>query len=95
MIKLVKLLFNKYNIDFYINGHDHDFEHAHEKGKYTDYITTGTGGAIRSAGHNERTVFSISVLGFTYISLSPDELNLYFITSDGHVGYSFEKKKII
>ena len=90
---LVKPLFDKYNVDFYICGHDHDFEHAREKGKNTEYIVTGTGGVIRREGSNERTVYSISVLGFTYISLSPDNAKLYFITSDGHIGYSFEKSK--
>jgi tartrate-resistant acid phosphatase type 5 len=93
LIILIKPLFDKYNIDFYICGHDHDFEHAREIGKNTEYIVTGTGGIVRREGFNERTVYSMSVLGFTYISVASNNAKLYFITSDGNIGYSFEKTK--
>ena len=90
---LIKPLFQKYNIDFYICGHDHDFEHAREQGSKTDYIVTGTGGYARAEGTNERTLFSISEIGFTFVSLSADSANLNFITADRKVGYSYLRMK--
>lgn len=89
---LVKPLLNKYNVDFYICGHDHHFEHARD-GNYTDYIVTGTGGYVRAIGSNEHTVYSLSSLGFTYISASREKMKLYFITSDGKMAYQLTKQK--
>jgi len=91
MKKLIKPLFDQYNVDFYICGHDHNFEHATETGKFTDYIVTGTGGSPRTEGKNERTVYSMSSLGFTYITIKNDSADLYFITADGLIGYSYKK----
>ncbi len=93
MKDIIKPLFDEYEVDFYICGHDHNFEHAKENGKYTDYIVTGTGGSLRPAGNNLRTVFSLSELGFTCISLTQNLAKLDFITSEGKIGYSYEKMK--
>jgi tartrate-resistant acid phosphatase type 5 len=90
---MLKPLLDKYNVDFYICGHDHDFEHAREYGKNTDYIVDGTGALIRPASKNYRTVFSLSALGFTYLSVSRQYINLYFITAEGSIGYYYERKK--
>jgi acid phosphatase len=90
---LVKPLLDRYKADLYLSGHDHDFEHARENGKYTDYIVTGTGGSLREAGENSRTVFSLSQLGFTYISVSRHTLELSFLNTNGELAYYLEKCK--
>ncbi|MCX6260729.1 MAG: metallophosphoesterase [Bacteroidia bacterium] len=90
---LIKPLLDEYKVDFYISGHDHDFEHVREKDKSTDYIVTGTGGLARLVGHNDKTVYALSALGFSYFSLAQDSAKLYFITSDGFIGYSYVRKK--
>ena len=90
---LIKPLFDKYSVDFYICGHDHNFEHAREKNKNTDYIVTGTGGSVRHESCNDKTVYSMSALGFTYISLFQDSAKLNFITSDGLIGYRYVRGK--
>lgn len=93
MKKLIKPLFDKYHVDFYICGHDHHFEHAKIITEYTDYIVTGTGGNPRPVGKNEHTIFSMSSLGFTYIELTPNKSNLYFISAYGEIGYNYVKSK--
>lgn len=93
MKKLIKPLFDQYKVDFYICGHDHHFEHAKDKAEYTDYIVTGTGGYVRPDGRNERTVYSMSALGFSYLSAASDTVKLYFITAEGKIGYSLKKTK--
>lgn len=94
MKKLIKPLFDKYKVDFYICGHDHDFEHAKDANEYTDYIVTGTGGAPRPVSGNTHTIYSISTLGFTYVSLSSVNAKLHFISSDGLVDYTYIKSKL-
>ncbi len=90
---LLRPLFEQYHVDFYICGHDHNFEHARENGEQTDYIVTGTGGWARPEGSNERTIFSLSAPGFTMVSLAADSATLRFVTADNHIGYSFVKRK--
>lgn len=95
MKKLIKPLFDEYKVDFYICGHDHDFEHAKDISQYTDYIVTGTGGSPRPISGNVHTIYSISTLGFTYVSLSPLNAKLHFISGDGLVDYIYTKPKLI
>ena len=92
MNTLVKPLLNQYDVDFYICGHDHHFEHARD-GSYTDYIVTGTGGYVRPVDSNNHSVYSLSSLGFTYVSASREKLNLYFITSEAKIAYQLSKQK--
>ncbi|MDO9152671.1 MAG: metallophosphoesterase [Paludibacter sp.] len=93
--KFIKPLFDQYKVDFYICGHDHQFEHAKEPYQYTDYIVTGTGGLPRTTGKSLNTLFSLTSLGFTYINAHSNFLKLYFITEEGRVAYRFEKIKEI
>ncbi len=89
MKSMIKPLFVRFGVDIYLSGHDHNFEHAREEGIPVNYIVTGTGGTSRYVGSNSRTVFSLATPGFTYLSVLPESLTLYFITSDGKIGYHF------
>lgn len=93
LIARLKPLFDKYGVDIYFCGHDHDFEHARPKGSNVDYFVTGTGSELREASSNNNTVFTRSLPGFTYVSLSENLASLYFISKDGKVIYSYIKKK--
>jgi len=93
MNKMIRPLLSKYGVDFYFCGHDHHFEHARENNSITDFIVTGTGGETRQTGFDFNSVFTLSRLGFTYISLYDDRAKLYFITSEGEIGYHFERLK--
>jgi hypothetical protein len=93
LISLLKPVLESYNVDFYICGHDHDFEHARLPDKNTEYIVTGTGGSLRPVEGNSKTVFCLSTLGFTYISVSKKTTQLDFITGDGNIAYSYIKRR--
>jgi|NGEPerStandDraft_6_1074524.scaffolds.fasta_scaffold42619_3 hypothetical protein len=89
MIDRVKPLLEKYNAQFYFCGHDHDFQHLHEKGKNVEYIVTGTGGEPRPASTNELSVFSKSEPGFSVVSLKADSLKICFVGISGNIIYKF------
>lgn len=91
MIKRVKPLFEKYHVQFYFCGHDHDFQHLHEKGKNVEYIVTGTGGETRPASTNELSVFSKSEPGFSVVSMKGNSLNVTFVGTKGNIIYSFTR----
>jgi tartrate-resistant acid phosphatase type 5 len=89
MIDRVKPLLEKYHAQFYFCGHDHDFQHLHEKGKNVEYIVTGTGGEPRPASTNELSVFSKSEPGFSVVSLKADSLRICFVGTSGNIIYKF------
>ncbi|HLP03918.1 MAG TPA: metallophosphoesterase [Paludibacter sp.] len=93
MKRLVKPLFDQYGVDFYVCGHDHDFEHAKDPGNYTDYIVTGTGGYVRPIQKNERTVFALSAIGVSYFIVRPGAVEMCFVTPADRVAYSYNKRK--
>ena len=92
MISKVKPLLVKYGAQFYICGHDHDFQHLKVKGQQTDYIVTGTGGEPRPAFRNDSTVFSMSAAGFSLISFHADSARIYFINTKGKAVYAYARK---
>jgi 3',5'-cyclic AMP phosphodiesterase CpdA len=91
MIKKVKPLLEKYNAQFYICGHDHDFQHLREKDGNLEYIVTGTGGEPRPASSNALSVFSGSAPGFSIVSFHGDSIKINFIDSKGRVLYMYER----
>ena len=93
MKKLIKPLLDTYKVDFYFSGHDHDFEHAREMGKTTEYVVTGTGALPTPVGSESTTLFSMSKLGFTYISMTSSDVELFFITADDRIPYSYIRAK--
>jgi tartrate-resistant acid phosphatase type 5 len=89
MIDKVKPLLEKYHAEFYFCGHDHDFQHLHEKGHNLEYIVTGTGGETRPCSTNEMSVFSHSEPGFSVVSLKADSMKVCFVGTSGEMIYSF------
>lgn len=85
MIRKVKPLLEKYNAQFYICGHDHDFQYLKEKNGKVSYIVTGTGGEPRPAATNELSVISKSVPGFSLISFTGDSIRVNFVDSKGNL----------
>jgi tartrate-resistant acid phosphatase type 5 len=91
MISRVKPLLEQYNAQFYICGHDHDFQHLREEGGNVDYIVTGTGSETRPSSSNEMSLFSKSEPGFSVVSLKADSLRICFVGTNGNIVYSFVK----
>jgi 3',5'-cyclic AMP phosphodiesterase CpdA len=87
-------LFQKYKVDVYLAGHDHDLQHLEFEGHPTSHFLSGGGGAdlynlkIESS---ERGPFAQKVYGFSHLSVSPQQLTLRHLDSDGRVLHAFTK----
>jgi hypothetical protein len=92
LIQKIKPLFDKYNVQFYFCGHDHDFQYLKEKNAKTNYIVTGTGGEPRPSSTDSLSVFSGSVPGFTFVSLFSDSIRVCFIDTSGNTIYKLSDK---
>lgn len=81
-------LFAKYNVQLYINGHEHHYERTLPISG-TTYLTCGTGGAqLRPTNRSTWTAFSTSQYGFAAFDVFEDRL---IITGIGVDGNSFDR----
>jgi tartrate-resistant acid phosphatase type 5 len=91
MIQRIKPILEKYKVQFYVSGHDHDLQHLKEKKGKIDYMVTGAGSETRPCGTNDITIFSKSVSAFSSITFHGDSLRYTFIDVSGQPVYSFER----
>ena len=76
----------KHKVDFYINGHIHNFQHIRSKGSNIDYITNNSASLARkNVKAIDGTVFCSGGPGFSVVSASKDALVLRMIGKDGRV----------
>ena len=93
MIAKVKPLLDKYHVNIYFCGHDHDFQHLRAPGSDVDYIVTGTGSEVRPTAKNSMTQFNYSVPGFSLVTITKKVIKVSFIDYNGNVLYSMENGK--
>lgn len=83
----VRPLLERYGVQAYLNGHDHDLEHLSANG--VDYICSGSGSearAMRSTVAESR--FALARPGFVGCTLSRDTLQVSFFNADGVSEYT-------
>jgi len=87
MIELVQPLLEKYTVDAYVAGHDHDRQLLGPvNGIY--YIISGTGSKSRDTSYDEMTIFAGTNLGFAWFRVSAGEMHVQFIEANGQVEYA-------
>lgn len=93
LVEYLNPLLRKYDVDFYISGHDHIFQHLKDAVCEVDYIVNTGASEVRPAASNKMTVFSASSPGFLVCSATKKNFGVYFVGIDGEVIYSYEKNK--
>jgi hypothetical protein len=84
---------NKHNVDFYVGGHDHIFQHLKDPGSNIDYFVNTAGSSVRQAASNSWTVFTASSPGFSICSATKKKLSMYFINIEGRAIYHYVREK--
>lgn len=86
-------VFEKYQVDAYFAGHEHDLQHQKPKG-FTHYFVSGAGSEIRSVSYDSlQTKFAVSDHGFMNVELKKDALNVTVINYLGKDLYKTSIKK--
>jgi acid phosphatase len=85
MRKQLLPLFNKYKVDAYITGHDHDLQRNEPAGTQTQFLISGAAGKLRPQKYKDYGPFYRSALGFLSIELSPTEMHGRFLDAKGNV----------
>lgn len=88
LIALLKPKLEKYGVQLYLSGHDHDLQHQQPKGT-VDYVISGAGSQTRRSSEHATTKFTRDVSGFAALRLTSDSLHLHFIDYTGNTIYSY------
>ena len=92
--KRLNPILKKYNVDMYICGHIHNFQHIKSKDSTIDYIVNSSGSLSRKVKNPiEGTVFSNGETGFAVCSATNNELDLYLVNKGGDILYKVIRKK--
>ncbi len=84
LIKRFTPLFKQYNVQLYINGHDHHYERTHAIDG-TTYLTTGSGAGVRAVGRSKWTQRSADRLAFAAYDVYPDRIEVSAMGTDKRV----------
>jgi 3',5'-cyclic AMP phosphodiesterase CpdA len=93
LIDKLKPLLEKYNVQAYFAGHDHDLQHQQPKGSNVDYFVSGAGSELRPSASYEHTKFAQSTAGFALVALTADKMMVYFIDEGGNIIYEYSRSK--
>lgn len=87
VVKHVLPLMEKYGVQAYFNGHDHDLQHL--QSEKVNFFCTGGGSKPRAAiKTTKRTKFGLGCSGFIAASLTTDKLHVEMIDSQGKMLYA-------
>ena len=88
-------MFDKYKVDAYFCGHEHDLQIIKPKGRYTTQFLSGTACEVRPTGSREGTIFAAEKAGFMTFSLNDLNLLAQVVDANGTIIHTttIEKKK--
>ncbi|WP_158968589.1 metallophosphoesterase [Paraglaciecola sp. L3A3] len=88
-------IFEKYKIDAYFAGHEHDLQHNRSAGKKVEHFVSGAGSELRPVGQREFTQFSKSEAGFLSVSVTDNNMLVQFINAAGQRIYHYNMYKSV
>jgi acid phosphatase len=92
IIEHILPLLQKYQVQAYFAGHDHDLEHL--KAGDLDLIVSGAGSEHRPVKTPATSPFSQAVSGFALVSLRRDEMQVRFIDNLGNLLYTAKVPRV-
>ena len=81
------------NVDFYICGHIHNFQHIRMPESDIDYVVNSSGSLSREVNPVDGTVFCSDATGYSLITVDKDEIDLHMIDRDGKVIHTVKRTK--
>lgn len=87
------VIMRKYDVDMYICGHIHSFQHLRAEGSGIDYIVNGSASLGRKVEPIEQTQFCSGVEGFLVMSASSENLEAIMVDCKGQEIYKVDRKK--
>ena len=83
----------KSKVAMYVCGHIHNFQHIRRGNDGIDYVVNSSASLARKGNPTEGTIFCSPAEGFSVVSATKKQLNLYMIDKKGEVIHKVEKTK--
>ena len=83
MQKRVDTILRKHNVDMYICGHIHNFQHIRMPESKIDYVVNTSGSLTRTPNKTAGTVFCSNEPGFSVLTADKHSLNLNMLDKSG------------
>ncbi len=93
LIEKLEPLLEKYKVDMYLAGHDHDMQYLKKEGSSVNYFVSGAGSKLRETGPMEYTKFCKSINGFLGVTVSGENIKASFVDYAGNNLYDVEITK--
>lgn len=94
MEKRVDTILRKHrNVNMYLCGHIHNFQHIRKPGSSIDYVVNSSGSLAREVKAIDGTRFCSGESGFSLVSADEKELCLHMINKDGKVIYTVRQTR--
>lgn len=93
MQQRVDNILRRHHVDFYINGHIHNFQHIRRQGCDIDYITNSSASLARKVKPIDGTLFCSPEPGFSIVTADKKELKLMMIDKKGNVLYTVNRMR--
>ena len=82
------------NVDMYLCGHIHTFQHIRREGYDIDYVVNSSGSLSRDDVQPiDGTVFCSNESGYSLITVDEDELDLYMLDKEGNVLHTVTRSR--
>lgn len=81
------------NVDMYVCGHIHNFQHIRKPGCDIDYVVNTSGSLSREVEPVDGTVFCSPEEGYSLVTVGADELKLYMLDARGKVLHTVTRSK--
>lgn len=92
MVKYIKPLLEKYHVDVYFCGHDHDIQVLQpENGVH--YIVSGGGGGWRDVKWRDNTIYANTNSGFVWCAVTDNMMECQCVDKTGAVTFAYDIDK--
>lgn len=91
--RLNTVLCNHPNVDIYLAGHVHSFQHFRSEESNIDYVVNSSGGKGRDVKQMKGTQFCSSESGFSVMSVDKKHLSIYMIDKNGNILHTVNRTK--
>jgi 3',5'-cyclic AMP phosphodiesterase CpdA len=92
LIETFEPLFEEYEVDLYLCGHEHDLQ-LHQPEGHTHYLVSGAGSEVRETGWQPFTCFSAAASGVAMLTLTAEHLTIRFVDQLGRNLYEKQLAK--
>ncbi len=83
MQKKVDTILRKHNVDMYISGHIHNYQHIRRPDSKIDYVVNTSGSLTRTPGKMDGTIFCDDAPGFSVLTADKKNLRLNMLDKEG------------